>query len=65
MIVVLNSSPYLFGDYAIMYVVQNKLNGEYLTAQQFLLITGTSILVGGLCVVIKNKPQHVANKENQ
>lgn len=61
MIVVLSSTPYLFGDYAISYIVQNKLNGEYLTAQQLLLITGTGILVSGLGIVIKNKPRHVTN----
>jgi O-antigen/teichoic acid export membrane protein len=65
MVIVLSSSPYLFGDYAIRYVGKNKLNGEYLTAQQFLLITGVVILVGGLCVVIKNKPSHIVNPENR
>jgi energy-converting hydrogenase Eha subunit C len=61
MVVVLSSSPYLFGDYAIQHVVKNKLNGEHVTAQQFLLIVGIVILVGGLCIIIKNKPRHVVN----
>jgi len=64
MIIVLSSSPYLFGSYAIWYVEQNKLNGEYLTAQMFLLITGSCILIGGTCIVIKNKPQHNTNQVN-
>ena len=62
MVVVLSSSPYLFGSYAIYYVVQNKLNGEYLTAQMFLLIVGSSILVAGLYIVIKNKPRPSTNQ---
>lgn len=62
MVVVLSSSPYLFGSYAIYYVGQNKLNGEYLTAQMFLLIVGSSILVAGLCIVIKNKPRPSTNQ---
>lgn len=62
MVVVLSSSPYLFGSYAIYYVGQNKLNGEYLTAQMFLLIVGSGILVAGLYIVIKNKPRPSTNQ---
>lgn len=62
MIIVLSSSPYLFGSYAIWYVGQNNLNGEYLTAQMFLLINGIGILIVGTCIVIKNKPRHNTNQ---
>jgi hypothetical protein len=63
MIVILSSTT-VFGSYALWYVGQNKLNGEHMAPQQFLLITGAGILVSGLYIVIKNKPQYTVNQGN-
>ena len=62
--VVILSSTSVFGSYALWYVGENKLNGEYMAPQQFLLITGTAILVAGFLIVVKNKPRHTVNQGN-
>jgi hypothetical protein len=62
--IVIFSSTTVFGSYALWYVGQNKLNGEYMAPQQFLLITGAGILVGGLYIVVKSKSQYTVNQGN-